>query len=93
MVKCYVFETRGGAVVTELEPSEASWEVQSNTAETISPTFQLSRTNGLRNLLTPWKHSIAVDIRGRLFGGPIMPHDFDEDAARLKVTASVFAGV
>lgn len=87
VVKCYVFETRGGAVVTELEPSEASWEVQSNTAETISPTFQLSRTSGLRNLLTPWKHSIAVDIRGRLFGGPIMPHDFDEDAARLKVTA------
>lgn len=87
MVKCYVFETRGGAIVTELEPSGASWEVQSNTAETISPTFQLSRTSGLRNLLTPWKHSFAVEIRGRLFGGPIMEHDFAEDSATLGFTA------
>lgn len=43
-------------------------------------------TTDWRNLVTPWKHSIAVDIAGRLYGGPIMPHDFDDDGAQLSVT-------
>lgn len=40
-----------------------------------------------RNLGTPWKHSIALDVEGRLVGGPILPHDFDDNGGQLKLTA------
>jgi len=82
----YVFETRGGALLTEVEPSVHDWQEQSNTAETVNLTF-VDRIREWRNLFTPWKHSIAVDVGGHLLGGPILPQDFDRDKGLLKVTA------
>lgn len=90
VVKCYVFETRGGALVNEVEPSAAEWSENANQAETADLTFDLnSITEGSRdwrNFGTPWKYSIAVDVNGRLIGGPILPHDFDDDGGTLKLT-------
>ncbi len=91
VVRAYVFETRGGALLTEFEPEDLEWDESANQAETISPTIDL---NGVveggrdwRNLGTAWKHSIAIDVNGKLLGGPIMPHDFDDAEGRLKLTA------
>lgn len=91
VVNCYVFETLSGALVQEVEPSDLQWSENANQAETVDVTFDLnSVTEGSRdwrNTGTPWKHSIAVDVNGRLLGGPIMPHDFDDAGGTLKVTA------
>lgn len=91
VVRAYVFETRGGALLQEVEPLDLQWDENANQAETVTPTFDLSSvTEGSRdwrNLGTPWKHSIAVDVNGRLLGGPIMPHDFDDDGGSLSLTA------
>lgn len=86
VTRFYVFETRGGALLEEIEPSEHDWQEQSNTAETINAHF-VDGVRGWRNLFTPWKHSIAVDVGGHLLGGPIIPQDFDRDKSMLKVTA------
>lgn len=85
----YVFETRGGALLEEIEPSIHDWQEQSNVAETVNVTF-VDGVRGWRNLFTPWKHSIAVDVGGHLLGGPILPQNFDRDDGTLKVTARGF---
>lgn len=94
VVRCYVFETRGGALLQEVQPSSAPWSVRANEAEDITLTLDLNSveegTRDWRNLGTPWKHSIAVDVEGRLFGGPIMPHDLNDDSAELTVKARGF---
>lgn len=82
-----MFETLTGALLGEVEPAELSWEVQSNTAETVNASFQLDGTTDMRGLLSEWKHSLAVDVGGRVLGGPIMPHEFDGDSGVLRVTA------
>lgn len=91
VVKCYVFETRGGALLSEVEPADVRWSENANQAETISATFDLNSvvegSRDWRNLGTPWKHSIALDVDGRVMGGPIMPHDFSDDDGSLSVTA------
>lgn len=89
VTRFFVFETRGGALLTEVEPSAYDWQEQSNVAETINLTF-VDHVNEWRNLFTPWKHSIAVDAGGHLLGGPILPQDFDRDAGELTVTARGF---
>lgn len=87
----FLFETRGGADLGEFSHSELSWQVQSNTPETVDVTIDLTdEVEGARdwaNAATPWKHSIAVDIGGRWLGGPILPQDLDEDDGLLKITA------
>lgn len=90
-MRCFVFETRGGALLTEVEPSDLSWSENANQAESITATFDLtSDTEGSRdwrNLGTAWKHSLAIDVNGRLLGGPIMPHEFDDDDGSLRIAA------
>lgn len=91
VVKAYVFETRGGALLGEVKPSDVTWSENANQSETVTPTFDLnSKTEGgrdWRNLGAAWKHSIALEVNGRLLGGPIMPHDFDDDKGTLRVVA------
>lgn len=93
-VRAYVFETRGGALLQEVFPASAPWSAVANKPETVTLNLDLTstqeKTRGWANLGTPWKHSFALDIGGRLFGGPIMPHDFDDNASSLKVTARGF---
>lgn len=87
-----MFETRGGALLQEFEPESVQWSESANKAETVSVTIDLnSKVEGSRdwrNLGTPWKHSIALDVNGRLLGGPIMPHDFSDNDGRLDLVAS-----
>ncbi|MDY0830730.1 hypothetical protein SK224_16465 [Microbacterium sp. BG28] len=85
----YVFETRGGALITEVEPSDYDWSERSNTSETVNMRF-VDRPEEWRNLFTPWKHSIAVDAGGHLLGGPILPIGLDGDKEELSVTARGF---
>jgi hypothetical protein len=91
VVKCYVFETRGGKIVDEVTPSALQWSENANQPETIAPTFDLKSSpegaRDWRNLGTAWKHSIAIDINGRVLGGPILPHNFDDAGGSLKITA------
>lgn len=91
VVRCYVFETMTGDLVTEVSPSGLRWSETANQAETVSPTFDLTTaTEGARDwrsLGAAWKHSIAVDVNGRVLGGPIMPHDFDDAGGTLGITA------
>jgi len=86
-----LLETRGGALLGEFTPKSSSWSVKSNEAEAVDVTIDLNSADevsrGWRNLATPWKHSIAVDIGGRVLGGPIMPADLDDDSATLQVKA------
>lgn len=85
VVSVYLFETRGGALITQLDPSGYNWSVQVNTAETLSVTL---KTDGdTRNLLTPWKHSLAFDVDGLLLGGPVLPYSYDADKTEVQVTA------
>lgn len=91
VVRAFIFETRGGQILGETEPASISWSTAANTAETIDLTIDLNSdveaARDWRNTGTPWAHSIALDIEGRLLGGPIMPHDFDDDGGTLKITA------
>lgn len=88
--RCYVFETRGGELLQEVEPADLDWSENANQAETVTPTFNLradsEKKRDWRNLGTPWKHSIALDVNGRLIGGPILPHDLEEKG-KLKLVA------
>lgn len=86
VVRFTVFETRGGRIIEEVEPSQFDWQEQSNRAETVSMTF-VDDVPAWRNLFTPWKHSIAVEIGTKAFGGPILPGDLDGDGLGLKLTA------
>ncbi|MEN0021984.1 MAG: hypothetical protein AAGC61_01795 [Microbacterium sp.] len=91
-MKASIFETRGGALVDEFEPKlGTTWSENANQAETLDVAINLRSivegARGWRNLGTPWKHSIALDVHGRVLGGPIMPHDFDNDRGELKLTA------
>jgi hypothetical protein len=91
VVKAFVFETRGGALLEEVTPIDLDWSETANQAETVTPTFDLTSVTegrrGWRNLGAAWKHSIAIDVGGRYLGGPIMPHYFDGDKGRLRITA------
>lgn len=91
VVRCYVFETMTGDLVTEVSPSGLRWSESANQAETVTPTFDLITTTegsrDWRSLGAAWKHSIAVDVNGRVLGGPIMPHDFDDAGGTLGLTA------
>lgn len=89
MVRCFVFETRGGALLQEVAPSGLQWAESANKAESIDATFDLNADGAQdwRSLGAAWKHSIAVDVNGRVLGGPIMPHDFDDSNGSLKLTA------
>lgn len=90
VVRAAVFRTRGGGLVDEFGMKDASWSETANQAETVSVVIDLdSGSEGgrdWRNLGTEWKHSIALDFHGRLLGGPIMPHNFDNDKGELKLT-------
>lgn len=85
VVSAFLFETRGGQIIAEVEPAKFDWSVQANTPETLSATFKPYR--GLSNFLTPWKHSLAFDVGGLLLGGPILPEDYDGDAHQVRVQA------
>lgn len=91
MVKAFVFQKRGGELLDEFEPADLSWEVASNAADLVTVTIDLESaaeaTRGWRNLATPWKHCIAVDLGGRVVGGPIMPSNLDDDKGEVKITA------
>lgn len=91
MPRTFLFETRGGAELAEFSHSKLGWQVQSNTPETVDVTIDLTdEVEGARdwaNAATAWKHSIAVDVGGRWFGGPILPQDLDGDDGSLRVTA------
>jgi hypothetical protein len=91
VVRCYIFETRGGALLNEVEPSDLQWSENANQAETVDATFDLNSvvegSRDWRNLGTAWKHSMAVDVNGRVLGGPILPHDFGAERGTLKLTA------
>lgn len=88
VVKCYVFETRGGALLNEVFPSDVSASGSVNEADQVTLTFNLNRDDAQdwRSLGAPWKHSVAVDVGGRLYGGPIIPHDLNDDGAKLTIT-------
>lgn len=91
VVRAFVFELRGGRVLAETEPTQISWSTEANRAETVDITIDLNNpveaARNWRNLGSAWNHGIAIDIEGRLLGGPIMPHDFDDDGGTLKLTA------
>jgi hypothetical protein len=91
VVRAFVFEFRGGALLDEVEPATIQWSVTANTAETIEITVPMRASRrDWPNLATPWKHCLAVDVGGRVFGGPILPHDYSDDEAALKLTARGF---
>lgn len=91
MTSYYVFETLTGKQVSEFSPSKAEWTLGTNDPDSVSVTLNLNdpatKAQDWRNLGTPWKHSLAVEEHGRFIGGPIMPYDWDEDKADLKLTA------
>lgn len=91
VVRAFVFETRGGRELTEFGPKDLDWSENANQAETVNATISLRAVaearRDWRNLGTPWKHSIALDVHGRILGGPIMPHEFNGDTGELKITA------
>lgn len=86
-----VFETRGGALITEIDPKGVTWDAVTNEAETVKVEIDLNSATeqgrNWRSLGAPWKHSVAVEKGGRVYGGPILPHDFDDDTAVLNLTA------
>jgi hypothetical protein len=91
MPKYLLFETMTGLIVDEFEPVEGPADVTVNTPETVDVTINLAveveAARDWRNLGQAWKMSIAYEHDGKLLGGPIMPHDFDDDAETLKLTA------
>lgn len=91
VVSASIFETRGGAKVADAEPVELSWSENANQAETVDITIDLrtlaEKDRDWRNLATEWKHSLAINVDGRVLGGPIMPHDFNGANGKLKLTA------
>lgn len=91
MTRWLVFETLTGRVLAEFTPQTGKWTERLNEPETVDVTIALSdpeeASREWRSLATPWKHSLAVEESGRLFGGPIQPHDYDDDGAVLKLTA------
>ncbi|GAA3581023.1 hypothetical protein GCM10022198_00140 [Klugiella xanthotipulae] len=99
MTSWYIFETLSGHIITEFTPLSGSWTARLNEAETLDVSIDLGdpdeQSREWRSLGTPWKYSIAVEESGRFYGGPIQPHDWDEDSAILKITArgirSIFA--
>ncbi|MDF2991463.1 MAG: hypothetical protein K0S37_1977 [Microbacterium sp.] len=86
VVRFFLFETRGGQLIREIEPSSYDWSERVNVAETVNVSF-VDRPDEWRNLFTPWKHSIAVDDNGHLLGGPIVPSSLNGDDVVLRVTA------
>lgn len=93
-VRVSVFETLGGAKIAEIDPMDMSWDTVTNSAETVKVQIDLNSATeedrNWRSLAAPWKHSIAVEAGGRVIGGPILPHDFDDDSAVLNLDARGF---
>jgi len=90
MTQWYVFETLTGEVLREIEVVSGSWTSRLNEPEALDVTLALAAEDigdGWKNLLTPWKHSLMVEESGRLYGGPIQPHDYSPGTP-LKITAS-----
>lgn len=89
-----VFETRGGRLITEIDPADVTWKAVTNEPETVKVTIDLNSASeqrrNWRSLAAPWKHSVAYEKGGRVYGGPILPHDFDDDAAELTFTGRGF---
>lgn len=93
-VRVSIFETRGGAVINEIDPADLTWSAVANEAETVKVDIDLNSASesgrNWRSVAAPWKHSIAVEVGGRVYGGPILPHDFSDDDAALSFTARGF---
>jgi hypothetical protein len=90
VVSGYVFETRGGAILTDFEPAKCPWDETANAADTVKVDIDLNGPEGDRdwgNLITPWKHSIALEVGGKYIGGPIMPHNIQVNDGMLTATA------
>lgn len=91
VVSAFIFETRGGAIVAEFEPKTASWNWTGNDPETADATIDLrspvEEARGWRNIASPWSHCLALEAGGRYIGGPILPHNFDDTAGTLRLTA------
>lgn len=93
-VRVSIFETLGGAKIAEIDPEDAPWDTVTNGTEAVKVQIDLNSATEVgrnwRSLATPWKHSIAVEVGGRVIGGPILPHDFDDDSAVLNLAARGF---
>ena len=91
VVRAFVFETVGGRLLGEFDPMDLQWSENTNQAETVDVTVDLNSvaeaSRDWRNHGSAWKHSIALDVHGRVLGGPILPHDFDDSGGKLKLTA------
>lgn len=87
--RAFIVETVTGHVIDEVEPW-FSWSTALNAAETIrfqvAVEDQTEWTRDWLNLATPWKHSLVVEVEGRLMGGPIVPHSY-EPGGVLEFTA------
>lgn len=91
VVNAYIFETRGGRMVTEFEPLDVKWNAATNAAEDVTVTIDLRNAveaaRDWRSLATPWKHSIAIDTGTRVLGGPILPSTMTDDDGKLQIVA------
>jgi len=91
MTSFYFFDTLTGNLLDDFEVNSASWQDRVNEAETIDVTLKLddrkNRGKNLRSLATEWKTSIAVEEHGRLYGGPILPHNYSRKDRTLKLKA------
>ncbi len=91
MTTWYVFETLTGRILSEFVPLNGSWDSRLNEPDKVDVSIALydplERERDWRNLALPWKHSLAVEESGRLYGGPIQPHAYDDNAQTLKITA------
>lgn len=93
-VRAFLFGFRGGRQITEFDPLSVTWRAALNEPDQVEVTINLNDSmEGRRdwsNLATAWKHGIAVDVDGRVYGGPIVPSDLDDDSGTLTVTAGGF---
>jgi hypothetical protein len=91
VVRAFVFEIRGGAQLAEFEPADLSWSMNGNEPESVDVTIDLSSpveaTRDWPNLGSAWNHGIALDVGGRVIGGPILPHTLDDDQSTLQIVA------
>lgn len=78
MTAWYVFETLTGRILHEFTPVSGRWTARLNEPETLDVSVSLEdqTRDGIvwRELAAPWKHSLLMEVDGRLLGGPIQPH-------------------
>lgn len=91
VVRAFLFETRGGALIDQIEPAAYEWDETANQADHVRLVMNLNdepeASRDWRSSGAAWKHSIALDVNGRLIGGPILPHDFDDPKGTVEITA------